>query len=106
MKRIYIKSHKENPIDFDNNEVDLISDLILFDLDRDLFYYLIYTPSDVRLNFTMTKLKDRKNSLTLKDSYLIKDYQFDELLDMPINSFYRLNKNEFLIKLGLEEHVI
>lgn len=106
MKRIYIKSHKEDSIGFDSRKADLISNLILFDLDRDLFYYLIYTPKDVCLNFTIAKLKDRKTSRTLKDSYLIKDYQFDELLGMQINSFYSLNKNEFLIKLGLEEYII
>lgn len=108
MKRIYIKSIAELEKNYTNKESDLISDLILYDLDSDFVYY-IYNTTEILEN-SRRSLKYLSNNqymgIALKDSYAISEEFFNELLNTPSREFYSMYKKDFLISIGLQEWTI
>lgn len=108
MKRIYIKSIAELEKNYTNKESDLISDLILYDLDSDFVYY-IYNTTEILEN-SRRSLKYLSNNqymgIALKDSYAISEEFFNELLNTPSREFYGMYKKDFLISIGLQEWTI
>ena len=108
MKRIYIKSIAELEKNYTNKESDLISDLILYDLDSDFVYY-IYNTTEILEN-SRRSLKYLSNNqymgIALKDSYAISEEFFNELLNTPSREFYNMYKKDFLISIGLQEWTI
>jgi predicted DNA-binding helix-hairpin-helix protein len=112
MKKIYIKSvfdlEKESKIN-DVKDWDLITDLILYDLDFNYVYYIFNTSEILENSRRSLKYLLSKNNymtLALQDAYDISEENFNELLNTPSRDFYSMYKKDFLISIGLQEWII
>lgn len=110
MKKIFIQSFndlRERRKITELSKLPKIVLLFIFDLDENNFYYL--TNHNGKLEDNKEDLIDYENSFVnncFKDSLPLKEEHFDELINTECNQFFIMNKNDLLLKLGLEEHVI
>lgn len=112
MKKLYVKStfdlEKDRKIN-NPRDWDLISDLILYDLNNNHVYYIYNTTEILEQSRRSLKyLLSNSNYmiLALEESYPISEEKFNELLNTPSREFYNMYKKELLISLGLEEFII
>jgi len=109
MKKLYIKSVSDLEKDNKTRDSNLIGDLILYDLDDNLVYYLFNTSEILKQSKqSLSYLMSKNNYITLaiKEAYPISKQKFEELLNIPSRNFYQMNKNDFLKDLELEELII
>lgn len=112
MKKIHIKSLS----DFSNNknlredELENISILFIFDLDKNIFYYTNKDSNKkLKENFESLKEYDYKNAFImecLKKSHPISEEHFNELINTMLSEFYTMKKKELMNYLELEEWII
>lgn len=109
MKKLYVKSVSDLEKDNKTPDCNLIGDLILYDLDNNLVYYVFNTTEILKQSKqSLSYLMSKNNYMTLaiKEAYPISEQKFEELLKIPGRNFYQMNKNEFLKDLELEELII
>lgn len=110
MKKILVQSfndlHERRTIT-ESNKLPKIALLFIFDLDENYFYYL--TNYNGKLKDNKEDTIDYENNFInkcLKDSLPLSKQYFNELINTECNQFFIMNKNELLIKLGLDEYII
>lgn len=110
MKKIFIQSFndlQERRKITEPDKLPKIALLFIFDLDQNHFYYL--TNHNGLLKDNKEDYLDIKNNFInncLKNSLTLLEKHFNQLINIECNSFFIINKNDLLIKLGLEEYII
>jgi hypothetical protein len=110
MKKIFIQSfndlHERRKIT-EPHKLPKIAVLFLFDLNENSLYYLTHHHGLLKDNKEYSL--DYENNFVnncLKESLPISEEYFNELINIKCKSFFIMNKNDLLLKLGFEEFVI
>ena len=110
MKKIFIQSfndlHERRKIT-EPHELPKIAVLFLFDLNKNNVYYL--TNHNGTLKENRENFLEYENSFInrcLKDSQLISEEHFNELINIECNKFFIMNKSDLMNHLNLEEWII
>lgn len=110
MKKIFIQSFndlRQRRKITEPHKLPKIALLFIFDLDENSLYYLTHHHGLLKDNKEYSL--DNKNTYTdncLKNSLPLSEVYFNELINIECNQFFIMNKNDLLIKLGLEEFII